>query len=60
MAKFIERYLVRFEDPDAMEPVSAGRFPAAWRRVAREFGLESPWLRPTGLWYGYQTLWAVV
>ena len=49
VAKFIERYLVRFEDPDIMEPVSAGRLLAALRRVAREFSLEFQYSKPAQL-----------
>ncbi len=49
VAKFIERYLVRFEDPTTMEPVSAGRLLAALRRVAREFSLEFEYGKPAQL-----------
>ena len=49
VAKFIERYLVRFEDLDAMEPVSAGRLLAALRTVARQFSLEFEYRKPAQL-----------
>ena len=49
VARFIERYLVRFEDPTTMEPVSAGRLLAALRRVAREFSLEFEYGKPAQL-----------
>lgn len=37
---FIERCQARFENENAMEPVSAVRLLAALRRVGREFNLE--------------------
>ena len=49
VARFIERYLVRFETSHAMEPVSAGRLLAALRRVAREFSLEFQYSKPAQL-----------
>lgn len=43
---FIERYQVRFENENTMEPVSAGRLLAALRRVGREFNLEFEYKKP--------------
>ena len=49
LAGFIERYQVRFENENMMEPVSAGRLLAALRRVGREFNLEFEYKRPAQL-----------
>jgi hypothetical protein len=46
---FIERYQVRFENENTMEPVSAGRLLAALRRVGREFNLEFEYKKPAQL-----------
>jgi DNA primase len=49
LAAFIERYQVRFEDLNTMEPVSAGRLLTALRRVGREFNLEFEYKKPAQL-----------
>jgi hypothetical protein len=49
VAGFIERYQVRFENENPMEPVSAGRLLAALRRVGREFNLEFECKKPAQL-----------
>ena len=46
---FIERYQVRFENENTMEPVSAGRLLATLRRVGREFNLEFEYKKPAQL-----------
>lgn len=40
ISSFIEKYQVRFEDRNTMEPLFAGQLLAAMKRVAREFGLN--------------------
>lgn len=49
VAGFIERYQVRFENENTMEPVSAGRLLAALRRVGREFNLLFEYEKPPQL-----------
>ena len=49
VARFIEHYLVRFEDPRTLEPVSAGRLLAALRSVARAYTLEFEYSKPAQL-----------
>ena len=49
VCRFIERYQVRFENENTMEPVSAGRLLAALRRVGREFNLEFEYKKPAQL-----------
>jgi DNA primase len=49
LAAFIERYQVRFQDQNTMEPVSAGRLLTALRRVGREFNLEFEYKKPAQL-----------
>ncbi len=49
VAGFIERYLVRFEDRDTIEPVSAGKLLAALRSVAAVYRLEFEYSKPAQL-----------
>jgi len=49
VAGFIERYQVRFENENTLEPVSAGRLLVALRRVGREFNLEFEYKKPAQL-----------
>jgi len=49
LANFIERYQVRFDDQNTMEPVSAGKLLTALRRVGREFNLEFEYKKPAQL-----------
>ncbi|MEW6260371.1 MAG: hypothetical protein AB1547_10755 [Thermodesulfobacteriota bacterium] len=46
VAGLIERYQVRFENENTMEPVSAGRLLAALRRIGREFNFEFEYKKP--------------
>ena len=49
VAGFIERYLVRFEDPYTIEPISAGKLLAALRSVAAAYRLEFEYSKPAQL-----------